>query len=454
MATVVATGERWFDARADEGYPITEAVKVDAINEIDRETRRLARQGLEAYWQVTETELVEPNVLRVHTKGPLALGEGDWVLLRHQVYAYNAVNLDGCSDVVIRDVTVHFTPGMGLYASACTNLLLDGFDVRLGPGTDRPMSATADGAHISGCHGKLEIRNCTFEAQGDDAVNAKGGLYLTVLERTGPAEVRAAHRLEIPFPPKPGEVMELTDPDTILPYGTATVAAVETEADGHTHRVTFEDPLPERVAVGQLLGNQSRIPDETHIHDNVMRGNRARGFLIQVRNALIEDNLFEDVSSGGVWMIAEVAHFNECVPARDVVLRNNRFINCAYGGPLGEAVVGTFTYVEGYKPSTRPGVFRDIRIADNLIDGCDNAAIVITASEDVAITGNRVVNACRKPTHGEVGASAVVIRSSRDVLLEGNSVLPDAQGEGCARTLLLGDGVDRDEVTLRRNEGL
>ena len=45
------------------------------------------------------------------------------------------------------------------------------------------MSATADAAHFGGCKGTVSLEDCTFEGMGDDGVNVKSGLYLTVVER-------------------------------------------------------------------------------------------------------------------------------------------------------------------------------------------------------------------------------------------------------------------------------
>lgn len=107
---------------------------------------------------------------------PIAVGT--WVVVRHQTYSYNAVSMTSSQDIVITNVTLYATAGMGVVSSNITNVLLDGVNIlRKG---NRPMSITADGAHFTSCRGgEVVLRNCIFEGQGDD------GLKCVVVHEAG-----------------------------------------------------------------------------------------------------------------------------------------------------------------------------------------------------------------------------------------------------------------------------
>ena len=183
-----------------------------------------------------------------------------------------------------------------------------------------------------------------------------------------------------------------------------------------------------------------------------MRNNRARGFLVQQRDAVVEDCRFENVTSGGVWIITETVHFYESIGSRNIVVRNNVFENCNYGGPLGDGVLCAYAIIQGWKPPPRPGIHKDILFEGNLIRKADNSAIHVSGTEGITIRGNVIEGACDRPTV-DTGHSAIYVMSSKDVVIEGNAVDPEKQGDGFESALELGPGCDRESVTVRGNRG-
>jgi hypothetical protein len=394
---------------------------------------------------------VAPQVLRVFTKQAFDMKVGFLAVLRHQTYGFNALSFHACKEVTVEDITVYHTPGMGLTAGQCHNMNIRRFNVLIKPGTRRMISANADGSHFGGCTGLIRIEDCIFDGQGDDAINAKAGLYLGVTEKLDARTVLAKHNLDMLDPRDPGDVMELTPPDTLIPYGTATVASCMVLEDGKTHRLVFEEDLPERLALGDLLGNATRCAS-FEIRNCTFSRNRARGILMQTRGAVVEDCTFKDITSGGIWVLAEVTHFFECIPARDIVIRNNTFDHCNYGGPLGDAVIGAFAYLKGFAPPPEPGVFKNIVMEGNTIRQADNCAIYLAGAEDVVIKDNIIEGACSMPTQGH-GSNAIYIRSSRNVALTGNRVEKAEQGPACENVLEIGPGCEEETITSVGNTG-
>lgn len=453
VGMIVAATDKTFDVEVDEEFPVEGGEPVEAFMDHDPDTGVFARHGLDIYYGVEKTELVAPQTLRVFLKNPANVTTGRLAVLRHQVYGFNSFGVVECEDVTARNITIYTIPGMGFVGIRSRDLLLENFNVEIKPGTGRLTSATADATHFQGCQGTITIRNCKFEGMGDDAINIKSGLYLSVQEIVDEHTVLAQHNLKMQDLPSAGDRMELSHVRNLIPYTTLTVESATLEEDKQTHRLVFQEQLPEELEVTDVFGNATRAP-KVRISDVHTSRNRARGFLIQTRDAIIEDCTFRDTTSGGIWVMTEVVHFYESIGTQDIIVRNNKFYNCNYGGPLGEGVLSVQAYLNAFAYPPEPGVHKNIVLENNLIDGSDNAGIFVTGVDGLRMTGNVVKNACRMPTHQAVGKNAIYIRSSTDVVLEGNRALKEEQGPGCDRTLRLGPGMERDGIRLSGNKGL
>jgi hypothetical protein len=252
-------------------------------------------------------------------------------------------------------------------------------------------------------------------------------------------------------PPDPGDVIELTDYATMLPFGTAVVQSVEVLPNDGMHKITFKDPLPEQVKEGVLLGNSTRVA-KVRINNCEVRNNRARGFLIQNRDVIVENCKFKNCTSGGVWVLTEVFWFYESIGSRNVIVRNNVFENCNYGGPLGEGVLCAYAVNGPGKFIPGAGVHKNIVIEGNRIIGADNSAMIVTSADGVVIKNNIIEGACSMPTY-DFGRSAIYLAQIKNVNIEGNTVLTSKQGDLFKSAITYGPGTEMDRIIVRNNEG-
>ena len=204
--------------------------------------------------------------------------------------------------MTFQDITVRTCPGMGFIGQSSENVTLDHCVVQPAAGTRRFISATADGCHFGGCTGDIVLRNCLFDGQGDDGINMKSGLFINIEQIVDERTVLARHNLNMGCLPDAGDLMELMPQDTLLSYGTVKVQSAAMEADGHTHRVVLEGPLPKEVKVGDMLANATKLP-RARISNCTFQRNRARGMLIQIRDTVVEGCTFKDITSAGVLVI-------------------------------------------------------------------------------------------------------------------------------------------------------
>ena len=387
---VAAAGARFIDVQVAAGYPVHGGEQVGAFMSYDPVTRLPTGKNLDVYGSVERTELIGPQMLRLHFTREIAVPLGTLLVLRHQVYGYNAFNFYRCAGVRASDVTVYSAPGMGLAAINSSDLTLSHFNVCLRPNSGRLMSATADATHFGGCKGTVTLEDCLFEGMGDDGANVKSGLYLIVRQRLDAQTVLGQHNLKMADLPDPGDRMEMAHTDTLTAFATRQVQAAKmAPGEGNFHRVTFAEPLPAELREGDVLGNASRVP-KLRMRRCTVRANRARGVLCQTRDALIEDCAFRNCTSAGVLVLTEVVHFYESIGTRDVTVRHNLFENCNRGAAAAEASLAALAWLKDFAYPTKPGVHRDVTFEGNRFVGADGKAIFAVGVDGLTIRNNQI----------------------------------------------------------------
>lgn len=388
---VVASAPRHFDVKIREEDPVKGGEPVGAFMSFHADSRLPdGSDGLDVYDSVERTELVALQVLRVHLKREIPVPAGKLLVLRHTVYGFYAFSFHCCADVTLSNVTVHAAPGMGLVGELTTNITLQKFNVRIRPDSGRLMSTTADATHFSGCKGTVSIEDCLFEGMGDDGVNIKSGLYLTVRERVDDHTVLGQHNLKMSDVPDAGDTLEMAHTDTLSPFASGTVREAATEpGEGNMHRVRFKEPLPAELREGDVLGNASRVA-RLRLARCTVRGNRARGVLCQTRDAIIEDCTFQHCTGAGLMVLTETVHFHESIGTRDVIVRNNRFENCNRGAASAEAALCALAYLKDFAYPAKPGVHRHLTLEGNRILGTNESGIFAVGVDGLTLRNNTI----------------------------------------------------------------
>ncbi|MEI8037156.1 MAG: hypothetical protein WCJ14_02090 [Verrucomicrobiota bacterium] len=362
----------------------------------DLANARTSSDGWETYQ--CNGERPEPSTVTAagHLRVPIQRGAklpaiGGTVVVRHEVYAGGAILMRGCSDVLIEDVAVEATSGMGLMAWECRDLTVRRFSVVPPPGF--AMSATADAMHFGACRGRILVEDSTFAGMGDDAINIHG-MYGLVVERPDDRTLLVQRARLHPYYdkerstwdlPAAGDAIEACAADApLLPVADLTVA--ESRQDGKRTLIRSTQPLPAAITVGSLLANTSTLPS-ARIARCKVRGNRARGFLLQTRDVVVEDCAFTDVSGAAIQICADAAEWCEGPGVRDVIIRRCSISGCNYGIARRAAAIDVFADLAGNRPAP-PGVHRGIRIEDCMFTG-PGTAVHIGSTDGVVVGPNR-----------------------------------------------------------------
>jgi hypothetical protein len=255
------------------------------------------------------------------------LKPGDWVIIRHQTYSFNAFSAFSVGGIRVVNVTLFAIAGMGVFTHECTTeVTVLGLHIVRKHGT-RPMSITADGMHIQDTRGApITIVGCTLEGQGDDGLNtptifeaitavSADGSVLTVEGRggSGPPVVHS------------GDLMNVFNRSTLALLGQV---LVETAYDNGT--LVLGGPLPAGAGLYDVINSAASYASTLTLTDNLFQGNRARGGLIKTSNAFIARNSFVNVSGPALKSETDGCYWDEGHPVSNWTVVDNTFVGVNY----------------------------------------------------------------------------------------------------------------------------
>ncbi|MEX0980476.1 MAG: hypothetical protein WDZ47_00170 [Bacteroidales bacterium] len=367
-----------------------------------------------------KAEELKPGLIRLsgHRKALPKVGN---IIVAKGQNGYNrlapAIHIRNAKDVELKNLTVHHAGGMGLIAERSENITLHHFNVSLREGSGRMLTTTADATHFNNCRGLIRISNCLFENMLDDGTNIHGvyGIVDEIIDKhTIGLKLGHFQQLGFDFARTGDNIGFIEEGDSFFPYFEAEVVSVQ-KLNKSQFIIEFNEKLDSRLEVGHLMDNLDWYP-KVELVNNIVRNNRARGFLLNThKGGICEGNYFSTMDEaislhsnfGGYWYEAGIAG--------ELRIRNNVFADCVYGGR--ERAVINF----GSDHSEDEYVFKKISIEENEFRTFD-PMILNPEKVDTLIVRNNTIS--RSESYPLLFGENPVIRIN-DVnyaLISGNSV--------------------------------
>jgi len=282
-------------------------------------------------------------------------------------------------NIAWKDVTFRFLHGLGLVNQFSENLTFDSVTIAPDEAGGRTTAAWADGLHVSGCRGRLLVKDCVFSGAHDDAINIHG-THLRVVERLPGRQVRVRfmHPQTFGFLAfHPGDEIEFVHSDSLATYGPNRIK----EARLLTPRellLTLEIPIPDEFRDDDALENVTWTP-EVEIRGCTVSRIPTRGFLVTTRRPVrIENNEFLGTHMSAILVEDDARGWYESGCVRDMIIRGNRFIRC------GEPVV----HINPRNTVANEAVHRNIRIENNQYILRGTAGVKAASTRGLRVTGN------------------------------------------------------------------
>jgi hypothetical protein len=322
-------------------------LRVEAILEFNTTTNRPETGGFEVYGTFQAYISPAEETYSLNTTLASRFKKGSAYVLRHWVYGLDAFTGNEVHGLVIQDVTVYTTPGMGVFCHYCSDIYLQGlnFVKKREDSWIRPMSLTADACHLFSTTGFIEIADSVFEGQGDDGLNIHGHFqeiesivnsHSLVLGKDGQANNPE---------PKLGDIIEFRNRTTLQPYFTTTVSEI------HSTMLETNDPLPSTVQQYDLVVSLTLKPSHVYIHNCTYKDNRARGQLLKSDNITVVNNSYDHPSGACIQVQPDGCYWYESTVVRNWTVMGNRFIGCNYAEARTVADVYVSECVPNWKGS-------------------------------------------------------------------------------------------------------
>ncbi len=359
---------------------------------------------------------LEPGIVRVynHTSGLPPVG---MVMVMKGAKGVNRVapafHVTQTNGFIGENVNVYHAGGMGIIAENSSDITLNNFNVV--PSKGRLVSATADATHFVGCRGKLHFNHCSFTNQLDDGTNIHGA-YQEVVDvlNENSLGVRIGHFQQQGFLiGEPGDTIGIINKEkSIFPFVKLTLKSLR-QMNGGYMLITFNEKLPGIVNPGDLLENQTAYP-EVLIENCNFSKNRAHGVLLASTKKTVVRNNFFHTDMDAILLPAHMGHWYESGHACNVLIENNVFQDCSYGGGNG----GVIQIHAGGEFDEHP--IKNISISNNTFKQFDNLILDVRNVEGLVFKENEIVHSGNFPQlHPE--NPAFRIQKCEEVVFEKNN---------------------------------
>ncbi|PTX59695.1 putative secreted protein (Por secretion system target) [Kordia periserrulae] len=279
-------------------------------------------------------------------------------------------------NVTYMNITGYASASGGFNSRNCEEWNVINCHIKLKEG--RVHSVNADAMHTNGNFIGPWVENCSFEGFSDDFMNIK-------YARRAIKTIHSSTEITVQSPVNVGEKMEFYNPRDGVLIGTATITNVVAQG-GNLFRLTLSEAVnittinPEDDQLADKAYLESRSNESFIFRNNIVRNSRRYGILIQSKYALIENNLFQNLSGAGI-RIENGVDWTEGFRAHEIEIRNNRFENCGYDKNYieeGNSAAISVDFAKVATPCTPNGGFcgtettnyrahSNIRIIDNTI---------------------------------------------------------------------------------------
>lgn len=433
--------EHTYDVQIDDSFPVTgwehfwgtdtcdeEGTPDYVIETYDRITKEElpdGHGGMRTKFTGTRYKVIGEHRIRVYmpeTHDLSRLTIGHRVLYRYVIYNTSVFTFADCHMVALRHIEIERCNSMGAVISPrSSDFTFEDFHIRSPKGSPALYAGNADGIHIVGLMGYLHMKDCTFVGLGDDALNIHSQAG-EIGEIRPDGTIRCIYRnrqmeaaeLGLRFADA-GDILRVYDRNTFLEKGTLTLSAYDhgTAEIAH-HTGTY--------AVGDILANDSFFAS-VHLENCEVRHTRARGFLLQSRNMLVENCRIYGMSLPGIIISPDIKVWYEVGPSDNVEIRNCTFEKCGFlhsGANLG-AIVMKASHDTG-SADYPAGVHTNLSIHDNRFLHCGASGIYVSAARGVTITDNRFEDCCADPFDSAVESVRhdIALRNCEDICFSGN----------------------------------
>ena len=323
---------------------------------------------------------------------PSALKVGDYVVSPIQTGA--ALRSKECARMRYEDVNIWSSPGMAVYEGQGEGgHVYQRLRATRRPHTNRLQAFGADVFHLSAADRGPTLDRCESAYGADDNLNIHGR-FGRVIERVDATHYYLDGIYET------GDTLEFRDYSTVDLLGIAKAISVKQVADGPSlainekysakgeYLIELDKPL-ELSPLSFVVFDGKRSADGFVVRDCWFHDNFQRTLINGAPNGLIENTTLQNVGHGVDIQFETWGPWMEGPFARNMVVRNNRFLNASPSSPM---LTVSMHPVGGGTPSRRLDAkpVTNLRLEGNLIDRASGTPLEIHNVDGLLLEGNHI----------------------------------------------------------------
>jgi hypothetical protein len=321
--------------------------------------------------------------------------EGNPVILKHRNQGGIFLKAWESNDVVLRNLTLHSNPGMGVQTFHTKNFTAE--NVAFEPAHDHWIGHIADGYHLKSLGGDNTLRNIREVALGDDWLAVPVSRW--EVERVDGSTLVASHGLlgikSIKYHGfREGDEIAICVAPDPEPAMTATIERSDVAVDATesglaatgelTLELDTEVPASVMDAPRTQIYNHDYVPDSLLVDNAEVSGVRPSSRL-RSPNITIQNSTFENTAGTGI----RFEHMARGVIPHNATVRNNTIRNLTYRWQAGGSSLNVLSSMpDNFRAPD--GMIENVTIEDNTFEHerPETAAIGVSVAEDVTIDGN------------------------------------------------------------------
>ena len=318
-------------------------------------------------------------------------------------------------DITLSEVQMHYMHGLGIVSQYSHNITMNKVKCAPREGSGRLLAASADMMHFSGCSGKVKVDSCYFAGAQDDPINVHG-TNLRAIEKVDnrTLRLRFMHGQSYGFNAYfPGDTVAFVNASTMLRFDRARVEKVTRLSDKMVE-VRFDKEIPAALQLNHDCVENLTCTPEVEIRNCYFTRTSTRGTLVTTpRKVVIENNTYHKTGMSAILIEGDAEGWYESGPVCDVLIKGNTFMDCAYSGGPGNAVIALHpsnTIVDAERP-----VHENVRIENNVFKTFGNPVLYAKSTADLIFKGNTIHNPSveKAPLFLLNGCKEVVIKDNR-----------------------------------------
>ncbi len=341
---------------------------------------------------ILEAKEISKGIVRIYSpykeippRGSVFCAKGEYLFNRTSP----AFRLFKNKNTSLININVHHAGAMGLIAERCETITLDGFNVVLKEGEGRMVTTTADATHFCNCRGLITIKNCTFENMLDDATNIHG-TYVRVNKVIDDyrlaVETYHPHQNGYLFG-EAGDSVQIIHKNTLQPTTGVLVLKDVERVNEKISILTFNEPIKGKVDNYYGIENVSWYASAI-LENNIVRNNRARSFLISTPRKVVVRNNHLSSQMASLRITGDLGLWNESGPCDSLIIENNLFEDCVYGGTRQSVIMIDPQYASN--EDIQGKYSRNIIIRNNSFKTFDSGLLLAISVDGLVFKNNKI----------------------------------------------------------------